>query len=226
MPIGKLLSGAVKLYLRSQVQKVEALEVKIAGKNREILQGHIPHVFLSCDRAVYQGLHLSQIELNGTNIAVNLPEIVKKQPLKLIEPILVEIQLRLNADDLQASLESDLLQSGLRDLWKTILAAQDCDRLAGSDVEWQNIAIANNKLNLTGNYQDALGKSHQLTLSTEINLSNEHTLCLSSLKIASESLPNDEASQLEIDLGTDVDIRTLTIKPEQIVCEGNIRINS
>ena len=118
--IGKLLSAAVKLYLRSQVEGVEALEVKIAGKSKEILRGYIPEVFLSCDRAVYQGLHLSQIELKGNNIAVNLPEVIKKQPLKLIEPILVEIQLRLDAADLASSLESDLLQSGLGDLWQTI----------------------------------------------------------------------------------------------------------
>lgn len=223
--IGKLLSGAIKLYLRSQVERVEALEVEIAGKNKQILQGHIPQVFLSCDRAVYQGLHLSQIELKGTDIAVNLPEVIKKEPLKLIEPIRVEIQLRLNAADLQASLESNLLQSGLKDLWQIIIAAQNYNDLVGSHVEWQNIAIAKRKLNLAGSYQDASG-IHQLTLSTGIDLADEHTLCLSPLDITSKSLLNNEDSQLKIDLGTDINIERLTIESEQIVCAGNIRVNN
>ena len=224
--IGKLLSSAVKLYLRSQVERVEALQVKIGGKNKQILQGYIPQVFLSCDRAIYQGLHLSQIELKGTDIAVNLPEVIKKQPLRLIEPIMVEIQLKLDAEDLQASLKSDLLQSGLDDLWQKILAVRDSKDLAVLEVRWQKIAIANQKLNITGNYQDSSGKIHQLALSTAIDLANEHTLCLSPLNISSDLLNSDLNSQLEIDLGTDVNIEKLTIESEQIVCAGNIRVNN
>ena len=211
--------------MRSQVDKVEALEIKIAGKNKQILQGHIPQVFLNCDRAIYQGLHLSQIELKGTDIAVNLPEVIKKQPLRLIEPILVEIKLRLDADDLKASLESDLLQSGLKDLWQIILTAQDSHNLAGSEVTWRNMAIAEGKLNLTGSYQNASG-IHPLDLSTGIDLANGHTLRLSPLNIASESLLNIQDSQLEIDLGTDIEIEKLTIESEQIVCTGNIKVNN
>ena len=222
--IGKLLSGAIKLYLRSQVEQVEALEVKIAGKNKQILQGHIPQVFLGCDRAIYQGLHLSQIELKGSNIAVNLPEVIKQQPLRLIEPILVEIKLRLDAEDLKASLESNLLQSGLKDLWQMILAERNSEDLVNSEVTWDDIAIAERELNLTGSYRDASG-IYQLNLSTGIELANEHTLRLSPLDIASD-LINIKGSQLEIDLGTDIKIAKLTIESEYIVCTGNIKVNN
>jgi len=224
--IGKLLSGAVKLYLRSQVERVEALQIEIEGKNKQILQGYIPQVFLSCDRAIYQGLHLSQIQLKGTDIAINLPEVIKKQPLKLIEPIFVEIQLRLDAEDLQASLKSDLLQSGLNDLWQQILAEQNFSDLAAAKVEWQHIAIADRQLNLTGSYQDS-GTAHQLALSIKIELANDHTLCLSPLNVTSESQSNSSLdSRLEIDLGTDIDIAKLKIEFEQIVCAGNIKVNN
>ncbi len=74
--ISKLLSTAVKLYLRSQVERVEDLQVKILGENKQILQGYIPQIFLSCSRAVYQGLYLRQIELNGSDIAFNLSEVI------------------------------------------------------------------------------------------------------------------------------------------------------
>lgn len=240
--IGKLLSGAVKVYLRSQVEEVQDLRVKIEGKNRQILQGYIPQVFLSCDRAVYQGLHLSQVQLDGRDIAVNLSEVIKQKPFKLLEPVLVEVQLRLDAQDLQASLTADLLQSGLSDLWQLIVAAQDAGQNhTGKDtrkdtrqlrelrIEWQSFAIAEGQLNLTGFYQDSLGAIQQLALATGIDLINPHTLCLSQLAITSDSrnlLHHDLNSQLEIDLGTDVFLQEVTVASEEVRCSGKIRINN
>jgi hypothetical protein len=227
--IAKLLSGAVKLYLRSQVEAVANLQVKILGKNKQILQGYIPQVLLSCDRAVYQGLHLSQVQLNGTNIAVNLPEVIKRQPLKLVEAVFVEIQLRLGAADLQASLDSALLQSGLSDLWQMILTAQNNDDspdLTELKVEWQTIAIANSQLKFAGIYQDASGEIKTIALSTGIDLANAHTLCLSPLNITNNLSSDSLKRQLEIDLGTDIALQELTIESEQILCRGKIRINN
>jgi hypothetical protein len=226
--IAKLLSGAVKLYLRSQVEAVEALQIKIVGKSKQILQGYIPQVLLSCDRAVYQGLHLSQVQLNGTNIAVNLPEVIKRQPLKLLEAVFVEIQLRLDAHDLQASLDSALLQSGLSDLWQMVLTTQNNHslELIKLKVEWQTIAIANNQLNFAGIYQDASGETKTIALSTGVDLANAHTLCLSPLNITSNLSSDSLKRQLEIDLGIDVMLQELTIESEQILCRGKIRINN
>ena len=224
--ISKLLSGAVKLYLRSQTEAAENLQVKIVGKNKQIIKGYIPEIWLSCDRAIYQGLHLSQVELNGTNIAVNLSEVIKKQPLKLLEPILVEIQLKLNAADLQASLDSALLQSGLSDLWQLILATQNDPELADLQIEWQTIAIADRLLHLTGVYRDSLNQINQLTLSTKLNLADSHTLYLKPFNIKSSWHHHSIQKQLEIDLGTDVAIEQLKIGSEQIMCSGKIKINN
>jgi hypothetical protein len=215
--------------LRSQVEAVEALQVKILGKSKQILQGYIPQVLLSCDRAVYQGLHLSQVQLNGRDIAVNLPEVIKRQPLKLLEAVFVEIQLRLDAHDLQASLDSALLQSGLSDLWEMILTSKnnnDSPELTKLKVEWQTIAIANNQLNFAGIYQDASGETRTIALSTGVDLANAHTLCLSSLNITSNLSSDSLKRQLEIDLGTDIALQELAIKSEQILCRGKIRINN
>ena len=217
--ISKILSTAVKLYLRSQVERAEHLKVKISGGNKQILTGYIPQVGLSCSHAVYQGLYLSRVELRGADIAFNLPEVLKKQPLKLIEPVFVDLEVRLSAADLQASLDSPLLQSGIKDLWQMI-ATQD--RSNNSAIEWITIAIANQELHLTGIYQDT---GIQQLVSTEISLADSHTLCLSSLKIVNAS-STEEIDALKIDLGTDVAIERLVIEPEQILCAGKIRINS
>jgi hypothetical protein len=100
----------------------------------------------------------------------------------------VEIKLRLDAQDLQASLKADLLQSGLSNLWQLILAAQDhpgtnTEKLRELRIEWQSLAIAERQLNLTGFYQDSLGAIQQLALATGIALTNPHTLGLSLLAI-------------------------------------------
>ena len=224
--ISKLLSSAVKLYLRSQTEAAENLQVKIVGKNKQIFQGCIPEVWLSCDRAIYQGLCLSRVELNGTNIAINLSEVIKKKPLKLLEPVLVEIQLKLNAADLQASLDSSLLQSGLSDLWQLILATQNDPELADLQIEWQTIAIADGLLRLTGIYQDTLNQTHQLALSTKINLADAHTLYLKPFIVNSSRNYRSRQKHIEIDLGTDVALEQLYIILGQIICSGKIKINN
>jgi len=229
--ITKLLSTAVKFYLRSLVSQVEDLQVKIIGKNSQILKGYIPEVFLSCQRAVYQGLHLREVIINGTDIAINLPEVLKKKPLRLLEPLIVDLQVSLNENDLNASIDSDLLQSGLSDLWQIILSKSqitlDNWQLVDIPIEWNQIAIANNQLNLLGTYQDNTGKDHNLNVSTEINLSNSHTLSLFPLKISNNINCIDQLTEkLEIDLGQDINIEKLIVESEQILCLGKITINN
>lgn len=229
--INQILSTAVKLYLRSQVTEAEDLQVKIIGKNSQILKGYIPQVFLGCDYAVYQGLCLHQVEVKGTNIGFNLPEVLKKKPLKLLEPIVVDIQLGLDAEDLQGSLNSPLLKSALGDLWQIVLAAQPIDgssqELANISLTWHDISISSGRIDLTGSYHNERNQIVDLNLSTGIELTNSHTLCLSSLKITRESnIVSNLVEQLEIDLGTDVFIEKLVIESEQIICSGKITINA
>ncbi len=223
--INRILSTAVKFYLRSQVSQAKDLQVKIVGKNRQILQGYIPQVLLSCDRVIYQGLHINQVEVKGANIGFNLPEVLKKQPFRLLEPIVVDVKLSLNSRDLQASLTSPLLQSGLTDLLRSIPSIQQ-DR-AISKIKWQSIAIAAQRLNLTGIYQDIENQAQKLYLSTGIKLADNHSLNLSSLEIHSQASEFKEfAHSLKIDLGQDVAIKELVVKSKQILCSGKITINN
>ncbi len=237
--ITRLLSTALKFYLWSQVDRLSCLQLKIEGKNRQVLQGCIPRIYLSCEDVIYQGLHLGSVEIIGSNIAVNLPEILKKKPLRLLEPIIVEIKLVLDTDNLSDSIDSSLLQSGLTDLWQIVLVEQANNivepMLAKSKIEWQKIAIASsssNNLSITegeltfsGVYQDSLGHLQKLILSTGIGLANSHALLLSPLKITESTDSTSElAEQLEIDLGTDVEIEELKIESEQLRCWGKIKI--
>lgn len=226
--ISKILSTAVKVYLRSQVERAADLQVRIDGKNKQIIQGYIPQVLLSSSKAVYRGLHLSQVKLNGTNLAFNLPEVIQKKPLKLLEPLYVAIQLKLDAADLRASLDSPLLQSGLNDLWQKILSANHtchtASKLNNLEVEWYDVALGDRILHLAG-VSNLDGEVRQIRLSTKINLADEHTLCLSDLTIDDRSLASKLQNETKIDLGTDVAIAQLKIESEWIICSGKIRIN-
>ena len=174
--ITKLLSAAVKLYLRSQVSRVKGLQVKIGGKNRQILKGYIPNVFLSCQQGIYQGLHLREIVVSGNEIAFNLPEVLQKKPLRLLEPIAIEVDLSLFKEDLSASIDSALLQSGLTDLWQIILNANEIEdlgeELTDVEIKWDSIAIAEDELIISGTYADK-----SFNLSTGVSLAKSMTIC-------------------------------------------------
>ena len=224
--ITKLLSTAVKLYLRSQVSRVEGLQVKIGGKNRQILKGYIPNVFLSCQRGIYQGLHLREIVVSGKDIAINLPEVLKKKPLRLLEPIVIEVALSLLGEDLEASIDSALLQSGLTDLWQIIVNAREVkdldEELKDLTIDWDSIAIAENQLIISGSYQN-----NSFKLSTGISAIDPHTLCLFPLTIIEQSQTIEKLlAKLSIDLGNDVNIEELTIEGDRIFCSGKITVNS
>lgn len=219
--ITKLLSTAVRLYLRSQVRQVRDLQVKISGRNRQILQGYIPEVFLGGQSVVYQGLHFSQAEVYGSEIAFNLAEVIQKKPLRLLEPTIVEVSLSLTQQDLQVSLDAALLQSGLQDLWQTIIT----NKLDITEVVWQNLAIARQRLRLLGKYQDASAQDHEINLEMDISLTNSHSLCLSKIKILNPETTGEQVLEpVEINLGTDVAITKLAIASEIIICQGTITI--
>jgi type II secretory pathway component PulM len=114
--IGNILSPAIKLWLRSQVQQVSDLEVQIAGTNRQIVTGNIPQVSILARDAVYQGLHVAKIDLVATDIQINLGQVVKGQPLKLLQKVPVTGKLQLQQTDIDASLRSPLLSNALTDL--------------------------------------------------------------------------------------------------------------
>ena len=61
--VSSVLCPLIKLWLRSQVEAVEGLEVKIQGANRQILQGQVPQAEVCGQEIVYQGLSLSNINL-------------------------------------------------------------------------------------------------------------------------------------------------------------------
>jgi hypothetical protein len=228
--IDRVISTAVKLWLRSQIQQGENLQVTIVGSNRQILRGYLPEVSLTCDRAIYRGLHLSQIELRAIDLAFNVTEVFKKrQPLQLLEPIEVNFVVLLTAADLQASVASSLLSDGLKDFWLNWLTTSKISPLQLNpndfNLNWSSITIAEGKLNLQGTSIDATGKTIELEISSGLSLSDCHTLLFSPLQITTTPvLPVTGEDRLKIDLETQVAIAELAIQSDKIWCSGKINV--
>ena len=228
--ISKILSTAFKLWLKSQVETVEELELTIASDNSQILKGYIPSVSLASNYAVYQGLHLYQVRLAGSNIRINLSQVLKGKALKLLEPVLIEGNLIIREADLQASLSSPLLLSGLTDLLCQILIANGIDnprqKLSYYSLSWQKISLKEEKIIIEGTIQHNHSQQiDQLNIYSGLTLANSHTLDLFPLQIEGfPNLPVLQIDRLSMDLGSEVAIDRLNLESGKLVYVGGLRI--
>jgi LmeA-like phospholipid-binding len=227
--ISKVLSGAIKLFLRTQVDRAEELKIEITGGDRQILKGYIPSVYLKSNYAVYQGIHLRRVQLTGENIRVNLPQIVKGKPLQLLEPVPIAGDFCLQEDDLQASLSSALLTQGLDEFLAILLEANGVKNsialLQNYQITWVKIALKQEFVSLLGKMVHLDGKEHPLTINTGLRLSDSHTLTFYPLQI--EVDPNLLATSLdryEIDLGEEVILEELDLRSGQLSCRGGLTV--
>jgi hypothetical protein len=226
MPIDRLLSGAVRLWLQSQVSAIEDLTLKIIGKNKQIIQGYIPQIFISANNTIYQGIEISKLEIVGNNIKFNLPQVVKRKPLQLLEPVKIEIEVFLKEIDLQKSLSSSLLAIGLTDLWSRFLmpdlASLDPKNLL---YQWNYLSLSESRLFFSGNAKKLEYDDLPIAIDTRIELKNSHTLLLSPIKIITlTELSITETENLTLDLGKQVSIAQLEITEEHLLVRGTITV--
>ncbi|MEC4806847.1 MAG: DUF2993 domain-containing protein [Jaaginema sp. PMC 1079.18] len=227
--ISQVLSPAVRLWLRSQVDAIAELEFQINGKNRQILRGYIPNVVLSAAKAVYQGLHFTRVQLQANNIRVNLGQVIKGQSLRLLEPIPVTGEVSLSQADLQASLSSPLLSTAIKDLLSTLMAAsgktQPQPSIQDWQLHWQEAVIAPNCLKLKGIVTNVDKNTIPIVLETQLNLANAHCLCLRHTEITASPLLNPvQLEQFDIDLGEAVNLDTLQLQSGEILVSGGVRV--
>ncbi len=218
--IGKILSPAIKLWLRSQVQQVSNLEVQIEGTSRQILTGNIPHVSILASDAVYQGLHVAEIHLCATGISINLGQVIKGQPLKLLEKVPVTGKLQLQEADINASVRSPLLSNALTELLSQ-LAPVAADR----QVRWDKVIVNDGYISLKATIDPNSNNPQPIILQAGLKLANCQELEI--LKPTIETPQKVALANLDsfkVDLGGEVDLSELTLYSGQIVCRGKINV--
>ncbi|MBV9385388.1 MAG: DUF2993 domain-containing protein [Chroococcidiopsidaceae cyanobacterium CP_BM_ER_R8_30] len=220
--ISKVLSPALGLWLRSQVQQVSDLLVKISGSDRQILSGYIPYVSISAHHAIYRGLHLTQIQLVAESIRINLAAVLRGQSLRLLEPVPVMSEMVLQELDLNASLQSSLLSNALTDLLSTTLLPANCP--IDGPISWHQVSIDSGQLVLAATLKaTGLEKPKPVVVRTGLQLASNHELQLEHPQIQMGELRRDLES-LKLDLGPEVDLQTLHLSPGQIICHGRINV--
>jgi LmeA-like phospholipid-binding len=221
--VSSVLSPACRVWLRSQVSHVDELKVDIQGSSRQILGGTIPRVAVVAVGAIYQGLSLGSIDLIAEQIRINLPQVVKGQPLRLLAPIAVAAGAKFSERDLQASLSAPLLSQAITDLLSQILAAGN--QTPNWLIDWQRLQILPQTLILQGNLTID-SKTAPIEIAMGIEIRSGHLLDIDPLKITCEiDLPGSQISRYQIDLGNDVNITELQLQAGELSCQGQIQVN-
>lgn len=220
--ITKVLTSAIKLWLRSQLNQVSHLQVQIEASDGQLLSGCIPGVLIAASNAVYQGIYLTQIELQAEKIQLNVASILKGQPLQLSAIVPVVGKLIMTEPDLNKSLSSPLLLTAINDLLVTILAESS---LNSKPITWQKITLDNQLLILSGlPRSDSDGSCFDIYLGLELLNGQKLQLAPVQVKTDQEVLLERNSPYI-INLGTDVDIQEISLISEQLTCYGRINVN-
>ncbi|MEM9246353.1 MAG: DUF2993 domain-containing protein, partial [Cyanobacteria bacterium P01_F01_bin.153] len=120
--LAQLLGAAVQFWLRTQVDKADTLEVTVGGTGRQLLSGCLPSVQVRGTGVVYQGLALQDVAIAASKIRVNLSQILRGKPLQLQEPITIDLEQTISADNLNRSIAAPLLAEAIADFVRPLLA--------------------------------------------------------------------------------------------------------
>lgn len=214
--IGRVLAPAIKLWLHSQAT-IEQLDLKIGGSSRQLLGGTIPEVAIAAQGIVYQGLCLERMSLLGSEIRVNLPQMVRGQAFQLLQEVRIQAEVQLLEANFNDSLVSELWQQAL---WQ-ILA--DC---------WQQLGLSAEQLATQLQFRLRRDRLHlQIAPDTELSLGldlvDPQTLHLHSPQWQSASQPEPDLRGFDpyaIALGEDVAIASLEISDGKVDLTGEFRV--
>ncbi len=231
--ISKVLSPAVRLWIRSQVESIAHLEFQIQGSDRQILAGCIPGVAVTAEKAIYQGIHISQVAIAAGEIRVNLSQVLQGKPLRLLAKIPISGEVQFQQNDLNASLHSPLLSEAMQVALLPLLRGITDptgelwgDRL--TDFHSPQVVLRGDRAILTIQLI-VENQTIPFTLRTGLQILNGSLLKFDH----PESLPSPEAEQghpllafemFEADLGEEVNLTELRIAKRTIFCQGQINV--
>lgn len=244
--LGRILPAAVRLWLRSQVEQVEQLSLELEGRDRDIIVGNVPGVAVSAQKAIYKGIHIGQLQLSAQDIRINVGQVIRGKPLRLLKEFPIRGEVILSADDLNASLASPLLAAGLGDFWRSLLKTPSLDQVVKSrygqmplrsDVELRNLQIRlGDQLIGLSFYPHAqaqtteqpiiLGTSVAIILGNRLQLESPRWLeSLEDLDDPAKGVPIDPLRHFQWDFGQGTQLTTLAVKPEKLLCRGQLTVS-
>ncbi|MGB3293804.1 MAG: DUF2993 domain-containing protein [Phormidesmis sp.] len=242
----RILPAAVQLWLRSQVEQVEHLSLQLEGRDRDIVSGKLPGVVVSAQKAVYRGIHIAQLQLSAQDIRINVGQVVRGKPLRLLKAFPITGEVSLSHDDLNASLASPLLAAGLKDFWRSLMQTSSLDKTVAtlygqlplqSDVELHNLQVrlGDQQLGLSF-YPRAQTQiaTRPIVLGTKISIVSGNRLQLESprwlesledLTDADKGVPITSLHHFQWNLGQGTQLTQLSVQAEQLFCSGRLTVS-
>lgn len=235
--VGRVLSQAIQIWLRSQVNQVKTLKVTLVGTNRSILSGYLPKVSISATQAIYQGIHLSQVEAAGSNIRLNLSQVLRGKSLQLMERFPVYCTVSVSPADLRDSLGSAVVVQGLTEVLSSLfrILQEESDTIPWPEIQQPfeqlelratQVELGNGQLMLKTQVLSPSGSLIPLSLETHLTTASPNELLLTAMKIQAPPFSSGATiEQLCINLGPDVEIQQLWISPEGLQLQGQTWVN-
>jgi hypothetical protein len=234
--ISRVLSPALQLWVRSQVESVESLQIQIDSGDRQILSGYIPRVHLQAGSVIYQGLHLSHLKMTGENIRINIGQILKGKPLQLLEPVPLWMDVTLLAEHVQSSLTSGLLKQAIVETLLQLVGEQ-IEAAFGNEVKAHQLTLHNSDLKLgdglirlnTTLLQENSERSIPVTLQTGLALHQPNVLILKNPEWfptpkAKRGLPLEDLEGHTFDLGPLVKFEIFEIAEDSMTLQGQLTV--
>lgn len=213
----KILTPALQVWLHSQLDIVKGLHLQINSSDRQLWHGTIPKLLLNSEFAMYQGLRFDQVSVTAEQIKINIMQLLKGQPLNLLKPVPLWGTIQISQPNLSASLDSSLLQSGLKDFLSLLLNAQTIP-----SIEWNQIRLDHQQFILEGKQLDSC--QTPIIIQADVNLKTPKQLLITPRQMEGLTLQHLEQSAVTLDLGSSVHIKQLTVQEKAVFLQGGLTI--
>jgi hypothetical protein len=231
--IGKVLAPAVRLWLKSQTEHLEDLKLSIQAGDRQILSGQIPRIEASVVAAVYQGIHIRDLQLTAQEIQVNLGQVMRGKALKLLAAFPIDLKFSLSEEDLNRSLCTPMIQQAVTQFLMGILGSADGssqNRLAITNLKAK---LQDDIIVLCGNLPSSAGDAQvnttEIAIRTGLQLTQPNKIALQNPvwlphAKAKRGMAITELNGYEFDLGPGTSMTEVTIELGKISCVGRLTV--
>jgi len=245
--VGRVLPAAIRLWLRSQAEQIESLTIDLSGRDRDLLSGYVPGISLKAQQAIYQGIHIGRLELAAEDIRINIGQVVRGKPLRLMKAFPVCGEVALTEADLNASLTSPLLAQGLSEFWRSLLktpsVVTSVEARYGSLPMHAEITVSEASARLKGNRlglsfypqaPDCKRAKQPVILATGLTAAGGNCLQLLSpqwienladVDDVTKGEPVEALQDFQWNLGSDTAIELLLVQSEHLIFAGQIMVN-
>ena len=233
--ISRILPVAVKFWLQTQLDEIGDLTFDIQATDRQVLSGQIPGLALAAQQAIYQGVRLTDISAQASNIEINIGQVLRGKPLRLKQAFPIEGQVVLDGDDLAASANASVLADGLLDFWQTLLAkdnvaAEIATHYGPDSLALQGMAQYRSNLQTVGtDLALTLLRPDQsdICLQGSIDVDQGHILRLATAQWrlpSGQLVPSAALRGFGWNLGEQTDLQSLVIENNQLICQCRIMV--